>query len=91
MFDQTVFNIALAITGFLGGWVLKVVWDAVRDLQEADRNLVDKVNTIEIMVNKIPALLSKAKSLLPDFPIKLKKDTKAAVLKPAKKAVPKKK
>ena len=43
------------------------------------------------MVNKIPALLSKAKSLLPDFPIKIKKDTKAAVLKPAKKAVPKKK
>ena len=50
MFDQTVFNIALAITGFLGGWVLKVIWDAVRDLQEADRNLVDKVSTIEIMV-----------------------------------------
>ena len=50
MFDQTVFNIALAISGFLGGWVLKVIWDAVRDLQEADRNLVEKVNTIEIMV-----------------------------------------
>lgn len=50
MFDQTLFNYALALCGALGGWVLKVVWDAVRDLQEADRNLVDKVNTIEIMV-----------------------------------------
>lgn len=50
MFDQTLFNYALALCGALGGWVLKVVWDAVRDLQEADRSLVAKVNTIEIMV-----------------------------------------
>ena len=50
MFDQTVFNIALAITGFLGGWVLKVVWDAVKDLQAADKVLVEKVNTIEILI-----------------------------------------
>ena len=50
MFDQTVFNIALAISGFLGGWVLKVIWDAVKDLQSADKVLVEKVNTIEILI-----------------------------------------
>jgi len=50
MFDQTVFNIALAISGFLGGWVLKVIWDAVKDLQAADKVLVEKVNTIEILI-----------------------------------------
>ena len=50
MFDQTVFNIALAISGFLGGWVLKVIWDAVKDLQTADKVLVEKVNTIEILI-----------------------------------------
>ena len=50
MFDQTVFNIALAISGFLGGWVLKVIWDAVKDLQVADKVLVEKVNTIEILI-----------------------------------------
>jgi len=50
MFDQTVFNYALALSGALGGWALKAVWDAVRDLQIADRALVDKVAMIEILV-----------------------------------------
>ena len=48
--DQTIFNIAISISGFLGGWWLKVIWDAVKDLQLADRILVDKVNTIEILI-----------------------------------------
>jgi len=48
--DQTIFNIAISISGFLGGWWLKVLWDAVKDLQLADKILVDKVNTIEILI-----------------------------------------
>ena len=50
MFDQTLFNYALALCGALGGWVLKVIWDAVKDLQVADKVLVEKVNTIEILI-----------------------------------------
>jgi len=50
MFDQTLFNYALALCGALGGWVLKVIWDAVKDLQAADKVLVEKVNTIEILI-----------------------------------------
>jgi len=50
MFDQTLFNYALALCGALGGWVLKVIWDAVKDLQAADKILVEKVNTIEILI-----------------------------------------
>jgi len=50
MFDQTLFNYALALCGALGGWVLKVIWDAVKDLQSADKVLVEKVNTIEILI-----------------------------------------
>ena len=48
--DQTIFNIAISVSGFLGGWWLKVLWDAVKDLQIADKILVDKVNTIEILI-----------------------------------------
>jgi hypothetical protein len=44
------FNIVLSISGFLGGWVLKVIWDAVKDLQVADKVLVEKVATIEILI-----------------------------------------
>ena len=50
MFDQTVFNIALAVTGFLGGWVLKVIWEAVKELQSADKILAEKVASIEILI-----------------------------------------
>ena len=50
MFDQTLFNYALALCGVLSGWVLKVIWDAVKDLQAADKVLVEKVNTIEILI-----------------------------------------
>ena len=48
--DQTLFNIAVTVSGFLGGWWLKVMWDAVKDLQSADKILVEKVNSIEILV-----------------------------------------
>ena len=48
--DQTVFNIIATVAGFLGGWWLKVMWDAVKDLQAADKILVEKVNTIEILI-----------------------------------------
>jgi hypothetical protein len=48
--DQTLFNIAVTVSGFLGGWWLKVLWDAVKDLQSADKVLVEKVNSIEILV-----------------------------------------
>ena len=48
--DQTVFNIIATVAGFLGGWWLKVMWDAVKDLQAAEKVLVEKVNTIEILI-----------------------------------------
>lgn len=48
--DQTIFNISTAVAGFLGGWTLKIIWEAVKDLQIADKLLVEKVNTIEILI-----------------------------------------
>ena len=47
---QTFFNIAVAVAGSLGGWWLKVLWDAVKDLQSADKELAEKVSSIEILV-----------------------------------------
>ena len=34
----------------LFGWILKTVWDAVKDLQKADDELIEKVNKIEVLV-----------------------------------------
>lgn len=48
--DQAIFNIAVSVVGFLGGWWLKVLWDAVKDLQSADKELAQKVGEIEVLV-----------------------------------------
>jgi len=32
--DQSIYNIAIAVAGAGIGWFVKVVWDAVRELQE---------------------------------------------------------
>ena len=50
MDPQTIINAAIALVGFLGGWILKVVWEGVKDLQSADKILAEKVNTIEILI-----------------------------------------
>lgn len=47
---QLAFNIVASVAGFLGGWWLKVMWDALKDLQQADRALTDKVAAIEVLV-----------------------------------------
>jgi len=47
---QVLFDVAIGVIGVLGGWVLSTVWGAVKDLQEADKELADKVAAIEILV-----------------------------------------
>ena len=47
---QVFFDVAVGIVGVLGGWVLNTVWGAVKDLQEADKDLADKVAAIEVLV-----------------------------------------
>lgn len=44
------FNITVGVLGAIGGWVLNNMWISLRDLQEADRALTDKLATIEVLV-----------------------------------------
>ena len=39
MENQTLFNLAIAVAGFLGGWWLKVMWDAIKDMQKDLREI----------------------------------------------------
>jgi len=48
--DQNIINWAVAGFGALGGFVLKSVWDAVKDLQFADRRITDKLASIEVLI-----------------------------------------
>lgn len=48
--DQTLINWLLAGFGALIGFLLNAVWQAVKDLQNADKQLVEKVSQIEVLV-----------------------------------------
>lgn len=48
--DQTIINWLLAGFGALIGFLLKAMWQAVKDLQTADKVLADKVGSIEVLV-----------------------------------------
>jgi hypothetical protein len=48
--DQNIFNIAVGVAGALGGWWMKAMWDALKDLKNADDNLAKRVTDIQVMV-----------------------------------------
>lgn len=47
---QTMFNIVIGILGVVGGWWLNAIWSSIKDLQERDRDLAEKVGAIEVLV-----------------------------------------
>jgi len=38
--EQVVFNWAVAVAGFAGGWILKIIWDAIQELKK-DLKVID--------------------------------------------------
>ncbi len=44
LLDQVFFNWVVAVAGFLGGWVLKVIWDAITDLKKDIRAMDVKMH-----------------------------------------------
>jgi len=47
---QTLFNILVALVGFLGGWVLTSLRASIAALYDSDIKLATKVQTIEVLV-----------------------------------------
>ena len=48
--DQSVFNIAVTACGLLGGWVMKMLYDQIKDLQSDCRRILDKVASTEVLI-----------------------------------------
>lgn len=48
--EQELINWLVGGFGALVGFLLKVMWEAVKDLQSADLKLTSKVNSIEVLV-----------------------------------------
>jgi uncharacterized membrane protein YccF (DUF307 family) len=48
--DQTIINWLLGGFGSLLGFLLHAVWQAVKDLQMADKEITEKIGQIEVLV-----------------------------------------
>jgi len=48
--NQELINILFGLLSILGGWVLKTIWDAVRDLQKADTQLTKEISEVKTLV-----------------------------------------
>ncbi len=48
--DQTVLNIILGGICTIGGWIMKTMWESLQELQKTDKELAEKVSSIEILV-----------------------------------------
>lgn len=48
--DQIVFNIVVGVAGVLGGWWLKAIWDAIKELKVADDKLTMQVSDLRVLV-----------------------------------------
>lgn len=48
--EQNLFNIVVGIAGVLGGWWMKAMWEAVKDLKVADEKLAGQVADLKVLV-----------------------------------------
>lgn len=47
---QDAFNIAVSVAAAAGGWVIRSLYDSLRDMRAADTELADRVQRIELLV-----------------------------------------
>lgn len=47
---QTAFNVAVGLAGALGGFFLKSIWDAIKDVQTADTAMAADITSLKVLV-----------------------------------------
>lgn len=50
MEPQLIINSIFGVLMLCLGWILKVLWDAICELQKTDKDLAEKVGKIEVLV-----------------------------------------
>jgi len=48
--EQTWFNVAITLLGGMAGWWMQTMWNNLKDLEKADRSLVDRVAQMDTLV-----------------------------------------
>lgn len=49
-FDQSLFNIVVGFAGLCGGWILKTLWEVIRDIQTEQRKTDHEVSELKVLV-----------------------------------------
>ena len=47
---QELYNVAMGFVMLLGGWFMRLIWDSLNKLQDADKDLAEKLGKIEVLV-----------------------------------------
>ena len=47
---QELYNTAIGLVLFLIGWAMRILWDTLKELKDADRDLAEKVGRMEVLV-----------------------------------------
>lgn len=47
---QELFNIVVMLCGFLGAWVLKAIWDSIKELQQQNRMISKQLSDTELLI-----------------------------------------
>ena len=50
MVDADLFSFVSALLIFIGGFFMKVIWNAIKELQGSDKEILERVSSIEILV-----------------------------------------
>lgn len=50
MDQQQLFNILFALIGVLGGWWMKAMWEAIENLEQADKQLTAGIGDLKVLV-----------------------------------------
>lgn len=47
---QTAFNVIVGLSGALGGFILKLIWDAIKGLQATDTTMASDLAALRVLV-----------------------------------------
>jgi hypothetical protein len=50
MIDQSIYNLVLGVASALGGWWMKAMWEALKELKNADDKLAKEVSDLKVLV-----------------------------------------
>ena len=62
--DQNLINLLIGVVGAIVGWVLKVVWNAIQELQQDMKDIEKELHTEYVSKNDLQTALDEIKQIV---------------------------